>query len=79
VIGSHFTAALDQPSFTWSAPMKVGPLGQTSVVESWTTPTAPVDELGAWPIAAGETTQLELEVFVPGLISAGQQLQLVVD
>lgn len=79
VLGSLLTAAVDQPSFTWSAPIEVGPLGEATIVTSWTTPTQPLDSLGTWEIAAGEDLQLRFEVYVPGLITAGQQLQLRVD
>ncbi|MCA9700847.1 MAG: hypothetical protein KC431_25185, partial [Myxococcales bacterium] len=77
-LGSLFTAAMDQPSFTWSAPMRVGPLGSEQIVDVWTTPTMPVDELGSWMIDPGSTV-VTVEVFVPGLITAGQQLQLWVN
>jgi hypothetical protein len=76
VLGSLLTAAVDQPSFTWSAPIAVGPIGDPTIVTSWTTPTQPLDSLGSWALAPGEWLPLRVEVYVPGLITAGQQLQI---
>ncbi len=76
VLGSLLSAAVDEPSFTWSAPIAVGPVGEATIVTSFTTPTQPLDSLGSWVIAPGEWLPLRVEVYVPGLITAGQQLQI---
>jgi hypothetical protein len=78
-IASLFTANTDQPSFTWSAPMRVGPVDDAQVVQSWTTPTKPVDELGSWVIAGEAELKLRVEAYVPGLITAGQQLHVIAE
>jgi len=76
-IASLFTAATNDPSFTWSAPMQVGPVGDPQVVQAWTTPTEPLDELGSWMIAGEGELSLRVETYVPGLITAGQQLLVI--
>lgn len=78
-LASHFTADEDAPSFTWSAPMRVGPLGQAEIVDVWTTPTQPVDALGSWEVPAMGGAVLVVETVVPGLITAGQQLRVIAE
>jgi len=71
-LGSNFTATSDDPSFTWNGPVRV----DGSVVDVYTTPTAPSVELVERIVAEGECAEVSIELPVPGLITAGQQLVL---
>ena len=71
-LGSNFTAPTNTPSFTWNGPVRI----DDAVVDVYTTPTAPSVEIAQRVIAAGDCEDVTIELPVPGLITAGQQLVL---
>lgn len=72
VFGSNYTNDVDQPSFTWNGPVRVG----SEIVGVYTRPTAPSTELAEVTVSAGACVELPIEFLVPGLITGGQQLVL---
>ncbi len=71
-LASQYTAAQDVPSFTWNAPMLV----DGDLVTAFTTPTDPGARLATRVLQPGETVEITLETYVPGLITSGQHLIL---
>lgn len=69
---SNFIAPQNRPSFTYNGPVRFN--GQ--IKDIFTTPTDPKEELGTLTIGANASKTISIEFYVPGLITAGQQLIL---
>jgi hypothetical protein len=67
---SHKTGAVDEPSQTWNGPVRVDGVVQ----DVSTRPTAPSHEMGVYMVEADGCRVVPVELYVPGLITAGQQL-----
>ncbi|MEV4411838.1 hypothetical protein [Catellatospora sp. NPDC049609] len=50
--------------------------GSAAVQTLYTRPTVPLDQIGTYAVGAGASRTLTLTFYVPGLITAGQQLLL---
>ncbi|REE01177.1 DUF3370 family protein [Marinoscillum furvescens] len=73
--GSNYTNSVNTPSFTYNGPVLMN--GVTKNV--YTTPTSPRQWLATWTVPAGGAFNGNFDFYVPGLITTGQQLVLVVN
>ncbi|MEW2445772.1 DUF3370 family protein [Micromonospora marina] len=73
---SNVTGPRDVPGNTWNGPAAVTVDGTTTVQTLYTRPTAPLDPIGTYTIGPAASRSLVVDLYVPGLITAGQQLLL---
>ncbi|MEU8002287.1 DUF3370 family protein [Catellatospora sp. NPDC049111] len=73
---SNLVAATDVPGNTWNGPATVTVDGSGAVQTLYTRPTVPLDQIGTYTVGANTSRTLTLTFYVPGLITAGQQLLL---
>ncbi|MEH0152505.1 DUF3370 family protein [Limibacter armeniacum] len=72
---SNYTNSVNSPSFTYNGPLKMNGV----VKNIYTTPTAPRQWLATWNVPAGGNFNGNLDFYIPGLITTGQQLILQVN
>ncbi|WP_246069992.1 DUF3370 family protein [Mangrovivirga cuniculi] len=73
--GSNYTNSSNSPSFTYNGPLKMNGV----IKNIYTTPTAPRQWLATWTVPANSPFNANLDFYVPGLITTGQQLILQVN